>query len=100
MDLGDRQIIGWSLSDTMSAKATSIAALDQALQKRAAPPGLLFHSNRGVQYACEDFTKRLSERQVVQSMSRKGTVGIMPPSESFIKTLKHDMQMPKAFYWL
>lgn len=97
MDLADRQIIGWSLSDTISAEATSIGALQCALQKRPARPGLMFHSDRGVQYACGEFTRLLAAREIVQSMSRKGNCWDNAPAESFFKTLKHEMDMPKAF---
>ncbi|PAU93204.1 IS3 family transposase, partial [Aliifodinibius salipaludis] len=57
MDLGDRQIIGWNLSRTLSAKATSVAALTQALARRRPTDSLLFHSDRGIQYACGEFTR-------------------------------------------
>jgi transposase InsO family protein len=56
MDLGDRQILGWNLSKTMNAPQASVAALGQAMAKRRPTDSLLFHSDRGVQYACEEFT--------------------------------------------
>ena len=97
MDLGDRQIIGWSLSNGMSAKETSIAAFEQATKRR--PPGknLIFHSDRGVQYACDDFTEKLDEHSITQSMSRKGNCWDNAPAESFFKTLKHELDMPVYF---
>jgi transposase InsO family protein len=97
MDLGDRQIIGWSLSDGMSAEETSIAAFKQAVIRR--PPGkhLIFHSDRGVQYACENFTKKLDKHSITQSMSRKGNCWDNAPAESFFKTLKHELDIPDYF---
>lgn len=97
MDLADRQIIGWSLSHSMCAEVTSIAALKAALNRRAAPPDLLFHSDRGIQYACGDFTQLLASHGITQSMSRKGNCWDNAPAESFFKTIKHEMTMPKAF---
>lgn len=97
LDLADRQIIGWSLSRSMKAKHTSIAAFKQARVNR--PPGssLLFHSDRGVQYACGDFTKLLAEHEIIQSMSRKGNCWDNAPAESFFKTLKSELDMPMQY---
>jgi len=97
MDLGDRQIIGWSLSKTMHAQDTSLAALKMALARRKLSAGALFHSDRGVQYACGEFTRLLKSRRITQSMSRKGNCWDNAPAESFFKTLKTEMPMPKAF---
>jgi transposase InsO family protein len=101
MDLGDRQILGWSLSDGMSAGQTSIAALRQAVIRRAPGKDLIFHSDRGVQYACEDFTKKLAGYNIRQSMSRKGNCWDNAPAESFFKTLKYELDMPDRYqsYW-
>jgi transposase InsO family protein len=91
MDLADRQIVGWSLADRMDAETTTIAAWDQACSRR--PPGedLLFHSDRGVQYAATDFTDALAAYKVTQSMSRKGNCWDNAPAESFFKTLKAEL---------
>lgn len=97
MDLGDRQIIGWSLSDQMSAEQTSIAAFKQAAGRRPPGKGLIFHSDRGVQYACGDFTKILGKHNITQSMSRKGNCWDNAPAESFFKTLKHELDSPDRF---
>ena len=91
MDLADRQILGWSLSTTMSAQQTSIAALRQAQAKRAAGTGLLFHSDPGSQYACQDFKNLLKSTKIMQSMSRKGNCWDNAPAESFFKTLKAEL---------
>jgi len=97
MDLGDRQIIGWALSEGMSAEQTSIAAFKQAIVRRPPGKGLMFHSDRGVQYACGDFTAMLDTHDITQSMSRKGNCWDNAPAESFFKTLKHELDMPDYF---
>lgn len=97
LDLADRQIIGWTLSRSMKAEHTSIAAFKQARVNR--PPGssLLFHSDRGVQYACGEFTKLLAQHDITQSMSRKGNCWDNAPAESFFKTLKSELNMPTQY---
>jgi len=97
MDLGDRQILGWSLSGEMSARQTSIAALEQAVTRRAPGKDLLFHSDQGVQYACEEFTRKLRKHRITQSMSRKGNCWDNAPAESFFKTLKYELDMPDRY---
>ena len=97
MDLGDRQILGWSLSEAMSADQTSIAALEQAVIRRTPAEDMLFHSDQGVQYACEDFTKTLDNHGITQSMSRKGNCWDNAPAESFFKTLKYELDMPDRY---
>jgi transposase InsO family protein len=92
MDLADRQIIGWSLADSMDAEATTIAAWDQACTRRRPDDGeLMFHSDQGVQYACTGFTDQLEDCEVTQSMSRKGNCWDNAPAESFFKTLKAEL---------
>lgn len=92
MDLADRKIIGWTLSDGMSAEQTTIAALERALKTRKAEKGLIFHSDRGVQYACNSFKDKLKALKidVVQSMSRKGNCWDNSAMESFFKTAKSE----------
>lgn len=97
MDLGDRQIIGWNLSRTLSANATSVAALRQALARRPPTNSLLFHSDRGIQYACGEFTRLLATNRMTQSMSRKGNCWDNAPAESFFKTLKAELRMDGTF---
>jgi transposase InsO family protein len=98
MDLADRQILGWSLSTSMSAEQTTIAAFCQAQTKRPARKGMIFHSDRGIQYACSDFTKLLSKHQLTQSMSRKGDCWDNAPAESFFKTLKAELVSPVGVF--
>ena len=97
MDLADRQILGWNLSKTMKATQTSVAALGQAMAKRRPTDSLLFHSDRGIQYACEEFTTQLTTNNITQSMSRKGNCWDNAPAESFFKTLKAELQMDRPF---
>lgn len=89
IDLGDRKVIGWALSKRMHANATVIPAWQMALVNRKPQPGLIFHSDQGVQYACDDFRKALAkQKQVIQSMSRKGDCWDNAVAESFFKSLK------------
>jgi transposase InsO family protein len=93
MDLADRQIIGWSLSESMDAAETTVAAWKAACTRRPPQRGLLFHSDQGAQYGCSDFTRQLKKAQVTQSMSRKGNCWDNAPAESFFKTLKAELRM-------
>ena len=89
LDLGDRRVIGWALSKTMKASDTVIAALRMALKNRKPKSGTIFHSDRGVQYACDQFRAELARSpQIRQSMSRKGNCWDNAVAESFFKTLK------------
>ena len=72
IDLADRKVIGWALSETMKASDTTVAAFKMATKNRPIVQHLLFHSDRGVQYACSEFTGQLRKWPVKQSMSRKG----------------------------
>ncbi|MEB2774974.1 DDE-type integrase/transposase/recombinase [Algoriphagus sp. D3-2-R+10] len=101
MDLFDRKIIGWSMSRTMKASRTVKAAFEMAIQNRPVNPGeLIFHSNRRVQYACEEFRKLLQSYKILQSMSRKGNCWDNVVAENFFKILKSELiyQIPKLQY--
>jgi transposase InsO family protein len=90
LDLADRAVVGWTLSRTLHAQCTVIEALKQAIHRRGIQPGsaLMFHSDRGVQYACDDFRALLARYQITQSMSRKGNCWDNAVAESFFKTIK------------
>jgi len=88
IDLFDRKVIGWALSNTMQAIQTSIAALKMALSNRDKSENLIFHSDRGVQYTCKDFTRITTKQNITQSMSRKGNCWDNAVAESFFKTIK------------
>jgi len=94
IDLFDRKVIGWALSSTMSAKQTSIAALRMAKINRPVQEQkeLIFHSDRGIQYACEEFVSEIGKsKNIVRSMSRKGNCWDNAVAESFFKTLKTEL---------
>lgn len=89
LDLFDRKVIGWSISDDMTAKNTTIKAWKMAVNNRPPLENLLFHSDRGIQYACSDFTMLLDSYSTVQrSMSRKGNCWDNAVAESFFKSIK------------
>lgn len=89
LDLADRKIIGWALSSTMKAVDTVIPAWKMAQKNRTITSKLIFHSDRGIQYACNEFKSLLEKNPlVVRSMSRKGNCWDNAVAESFFKTLK------------
>lgn len=88
LDLADRMVVGWSLSNNMTDKHTTIAALKKAVKFRPIQPGLIFHSDRGSQYASDDFRELLDDYECIQSMSRKGNCWDNAVAESFFKTIK------------
>jgi transposase InsO family protein len=91
IDLCDRKVIGWALSRSLKAEHTSIAALRMAVLNRPVIGDLIFHSDRGVQYACTEFTGMLdSYKTIRQSMSRKGDCWDNAVAESFFKSLKSE----------
>jgi transposase InsO family protein len=92
IDLADRKVVGWALSQTMKASQTSIAAYRMAIKNRPITTDLIFHSDRGIQYACTEFTTLLeSDTRIIRSMSRKGNCWDNAVAESFFKTLKCDI---------
>jgi transposase InsO family protein len=88
IDLADRMVVGWSLSDNMTDQDTVIAAFEKAVKNRPILPGLIFHSDRGSQYASNEFRKLLDKEECIQSMSRKGNCWDNAVAESFFKTIK------------
>ena len=91
LDLHDRKLIGWSLSDGMSTDQTSLPAWRMALKNRKISKGLIFHSDRGVQYANKKFANTLESYKVKRSMSRKGNCWDNAVAESFFKSLKSEL---------
>jgi putative transposase len=91
LDLADRKVIGWALSQTMKAKHTTVAALRMAIRNRPVAQELVFHSDRGVQYACDEFRKELKACPFIrQSMSRRANCWDNAVAESFFKSLKSE----------
>jgi transposase InsO family protein len=98
MDLFDRLVVGWHISQDMSAEHTTIAALKVALARRKINLSLLFHSDRGSQYCADIFTRILEDnRFITQSMSRKGNCWDNAVAESFFKSLKTEWIHKKDF---
>ena len=97
IDLCDRKVIGWAMSSDMTAQNTSISALRMAIKNRPVEEGLIFHSDRGVQYACGAFTNILKHHEITQSMSRKGNCWDNAVAESFFKTLKTEWVYKQNF---
>lgn len=89
LDAFSRRVIGWALERTLEAKLT-IAALQMALSRRSVKAGLVHHSDRGVQYAADDYTSLLTQHGIQISMSRKGNPYDNARTESFMKTLKYE----------
>jgi putative transposase len=89
LDAYSRRVIGWALDRSLENELT-IAALEMALQRRIPAPGLVHHSDRGVQYASQAYTDLLKSRGITISMSRKGNPYDNAACESFIKTLKYE----------
>jgi len=91
MDLFDRSLIGWSMSTNMTAKDTIINAWEMAVSNRKLSDQLIFHSDRGSQYACDEFREILKSKKVVQSMSRKGNCWDNAVAENFFKIIKSEL---------
>jgi len=89
LDAFSRSCIGWALRRSLEA-ALVLEALRKALRRRCPPPGLVHHSDRGVQYASRDYIQVLEQHGIRISMSRRGNVYDNATAESFIKTLKYE----------
>jgi len=89
LDAYSRRCIGWALGRTLEAEL-AIAALEMALGSRQVGPGLVHHSDRGVQYASRAYTKLLTDRGVRISMSRRANPYDNAKAERFMRTLKED----------
>jgi putative transposase len=90
LDAFSRRVIGWALADHLEA-SLAVAALQMAIEARKPPPGsLIHHSDRGVQYACAEYTALLSQHDIQASMSRVGNPYDNAKAESFMKTLKQE----------
>jgi transposase InsO family protein len=92
LDIFDRKVIGWALSSDLTAENTSVAAWRMAVKNRPPSQKLIFHSDRGVQYASHAFANLLSSYKCVErSMSRKGNCWDNAVAESFFKTIKVEL---------
>jgi putative transposase len=89
LDAYSRRVLGWALGRTLEDTLT-LQVLRMALEQRRPAPGLVHHSDRGVQYASGDYTDLLRAHGIVISMSRKGNPYDNAKAESFMKTLKYE----------
>ncbi len=87
IDLFSRRVVGWCVCTSLGHE-TVLTALSRAVWQRRPDPGLMIHSDRGIQYCCEGFRQTIHTHQVVQSMSRKGNCWDNAAAESFFRSLK------------
>lgn len=96
MDLYSRKVVGWAMSERIDTVLV-LKALDMALLHRSPPANLLFHSDRGVQYASGDYRQALSQAGLIASMSRSGNCYDNAAMESFWSTLKLELVYRQDF---
>jgi len=89
LDAHSRRVIGWAVAGHLGA-SLAVEALRMALTERQPAPGLIHHSDRGIQYACADYLTLLAEHEAQPSMSRVGNPYDNAKAESFMKTLKEE----------
>lgn len=89
LDAWSRRVVGWALGRTLQAEL-ALSALRMAIAQRVPGPGLVHHSDQGVQYACAEYRQLLNQHQIRGSMSRSGNPYDNAKAESFIKTLKYE----------
>lgn len=89
MDLYSRQILGWSVWESL-ATGGALQALNRALVKRGNPRGVIHHSDRGIQYACAEYRRELQRHGLITSMSRKANCYDNAAMEAFWSTLKRE----------
>ena len=90
IDLFSRKVVGWSMSDRMKTSLVNDALL-MAIQNRQPTTGLIWHTDRGSQYASDEHKKLLKKYGIVQSMSRRGNCYDNAVSESFFHSLKTEL---------
>jgi transposase InsO family protein len=90
LDLCSRMIVGWFMDTTLSSSLV-MTALQKAIIKRGENPGIIFHSDRGSQYASDGVKNFLKKHQMLQSMSRKGNCYDNAVMESFFHTIKSEL---------
>lgn len=90
LDLADRKVVGWTLSDDMTTSNTVYKAWLKAISNRTPKADHIFHSDRGIQYASNKFSDVFKHSKMNQSMSRKGNCWDNAVAESFFKTIKYE----------
>lgn len=96
LDLFTRKVVGWSMTETLEAKGV-VEALKMAFDREGNHAGIVFHSDRGVQYVSDEFTKLLEGKRALPSMSRKGNCYDNAFVETFFKTLKSELIYREQF---
>ena len=96
LDLGSRRVVGFSAADHLRSELAQ-RALKNALEVRRPGAGLVHHSDRGVQYACDDYRALLASRGIEASMSRRGNCWDNAAMESFFSTLKRELVHRASF---
>jgi putative transposase len=89
LDAFSRKVVGWALDRSLATRL-AVSALEQAIASRQPPPGLVHHSDRGVQYASGEYVKVLQKHHMIPSMSRPANPYDNASCESFLKTLKRE----------
>jgi putative transposase len=95
LDAWSRKAVGYALSRSIDVRLT-LAALTAAIERRKPPPGCVHHTDRGSQYAAQDYRVALLRHGLVGSMGRRGNPYDNPKAESFMKTLKVEAVYPMA----
>jgi transposase InsO family protein len=90
LDLFSRRVVGWAMSERIDTRL-AVSALEMALAQRDPPAGLLHHSDRGAQYASDEYQLLLHRRGIQSSMSRVGDCWDNAVAESFFATLKTEL---------
>jgi len=96
IDLFSRKVVGWSMDDNMRVSLVN-DALEMAIQRRKPPAGLIWHTDRGSQYASYAHKDLLQEHGIIQSMSRKGNCWDNAVAESFFHSLKTEFTNHEIF---
>jgi putative transposase len=96
LDAFSRKVVGWELAQQMTCELTK-TALERSIAARQPGPGLVHHSDRGMQYAAQEYTKLLEQYQIIPSMSRPANPYDNASCESFIRTLKREEIQATAY---
>ncbi len=97
IDLYSRRVVGWAMDDTMKVSLVN-DALNMAIKHRKPSAGLIWHTDRGSQYASYSHKDLLTQHHIIQSMSRKGNCWDNAVAESFFKSLKNELVYQTYFY--
>jgi transposase InsO family protein len=97
LDAYSRMVVGWALDRSLRARL-ALTVLEHAIMNREPPPGVVHHSDRGVQYASDAYVRMLRDHGMMASMSRPGNPYDNATCESFLKTLKREEICAKDYY--